>query len=195
MTMKKLSPMVVLPLVLVLLASPACVKKSIGVRSDPPGATVYLDGLEVGQTPVDFIPFDFYGTRQITLHKPGCLSEKRLVRMKAPWYEWFPIDIVSELVVPWTVRDQRTYYFSLARTPPAEDAALLRNAHETREVAQARIEGARREFHYRPPAYVAKGAERKSVFWGPFTAPPRTEPIYRIEKPEEEPGEEPQTQK
>ena len=60
-----------------LASCPACVRKTIGIHSDPPGAIVYIDGLEVGRTPVDGIPFHFYGTREIAVLKEGHLCERR----------------------------------------------------------------------------------------------------------------------
>ncbi len=167
-----------------LAACPSCVKKSIGIRSDPPGALVYIDGVEVGRTPVDCVPFEFYGTREFALYKKGYLCERRVIEMDTPWYSCFPIDIVSELILPWDIRDSRHYYFELRRTEPIEDAALMQHAHETRETAKTRIEAARRLAEYRPRASVVKDAEKKSIFWGPFTSPPRTEPAYQDEEPE-----------
>ena len=95
----------------------------------------------------------------------------------------FKIDIFSELIIPWNIVHRRQYYFELTRTLPIEDAALMRNADATREIARSRIEGARREFAYRPRAYVVKGEGKRSIFWGPFVSPARTEPTYLIEKP------------
>jgi len=176
--MKTLRPILSLPLVLALLASPACIEKTIGIRSDPPGATVYLDGLEIGRTPIENVPFYFYGTREIAVHKSGYLGERRLVEMTAPWYDRFPVDLVTELVLPWTFRDQREYYFALDRTLPIEDSALLRNAYDTKQEAEARIAGARARSQYQPRAFVVKGAEKPSVLWGPLVSPPRTQPAY-----------------
>ncbi len=156
----------------------SCVKRSISVRSDPPDATVYLDGLQVGQTPAMNIPFNFYGTRQLALYKPGYLCEKRVVEIDRPWYSSFPIDIISELVIPWDISDRRRYYFSLKRAGRAEVGALMRHAHQTREIAKARIEGARRARKYKPRAYVVEDARKKFILWGPFLAPPRAQPIY-----------------
>jgi len=170
-----------------LAACPACVLKTIGIRSDPPGATVYLDGLEVGQTPVDNITFDFYGTREIVVDKPGYLCERRMVKIAAPWFCVFPIDIVTELLMPWEIYDRRYYYFPMKPAVRMDKATLLRHADETREIAKARIAAARREAQYRPRKYVVEGAEKPSVFFF-FLSPPRSEPTYRGEtEPEEGP--------
>jgi|GEM_PF-1267868 len=173
-----------------LAACPACVKKTIAVRSDPPGALVYLDGLEIGQTPLERVPFYFYGTREIVLHQRGYLSERRVVEIDQPWYSYFPVDLFSELIIPWDIPDRRSYFFAMKRAGLIEDSALMRHAHETREVAKSRIEGARLAAKYKPRAYVIKGEKKKSVFLGLFTSPPRSEPLYTVpEKPPEEPEE------
>src|SRR5438045_3252646 len=47
-----------------------CVRRTLAVRSDPPGALVYLNGVEVGRTPVqrDFV---WYGTYDVQVRKDG----------------------------------------------------------------------------------------------------------------------------
>lgn len=168
----------------VLAAGPGCIKRSIGVRSDPPGALVYLDGLEVGKTPVDGIRFNFYGTRELVLYRDGHLVERRTVEINTPWYSYFPLDIFTELLNPWDIRDHRDFYFALKRTEPAENATVLRHARETREIARARIEGARREANYKPRTYVVKDAEKPFILWGWMFVPPRGEPVYMGAEPE-----------
>lgn len=169
-----------------LAAGPGCVKKSISVCTDPPGALVYIDGLEAGKAPVHHVPFHFYGTRQIAVYKNGYLPEKRTVTIKTPWYSCFPIDIFTELIIPWDIADRRDYYFALKRAEPIERAALMRHAHQTREVARTRIESARRDADYKPRKYVVKDAEKPFVLWGWLLVPPRGEPVYLGEKAEPE---------
>jgi hypothetical protein len=167
----------------VLAAGPGCIKRSIGVRSDPPGAFVYLDGLEVGKTPVDGIRFDFYGTRELALYKDGYLVERRVVKISTPWYATFPLDVATDLLNPWDIADRRDYYFALKRTEPAERSAVLRHAHETRETARARIASARIEADYKPRTVVVKDAEKRFFLWGWMFTPPRGEPVYMGEEP------------
>lgn len=185
--MKTTRRCIALSLVLAALSlGPACIQKSIGIRSEPPGATVYLDGVEVGRTPVDYIPFDFYGTREIVLARPGYLPERRIVAIDEPWYETFPIDIFTDLLIPWNVQDRRSYYFALRRTEPVERAVLLEHAQDTRLIAAARIEGARREFSYTPRQFAIQGAPKQSILWGPFFAPPRKNLVPAPTAPEPE---------
>ncbi|MFO7898252.1 MAG: PEGA domain-containing protein [Planctomycetota bacterium] len=166
-----------------LAVGPGCVKKTIAVHSDPPGARVYLDGQEIGRTPVLRHPFHFYGVREIAVVKPGRLVARRTVAIHTPWYSWFPIDVFTELVLPVTLRDDRTYYFDLQRAEPIEVSALIRHAHQTREIGKSRIEAARERATYRPPAYVEEGGEKEFILWAPWTGPPRVEPDQLKKEP------------
>lgn len=108
-------------LVLTLLAA-GCVKRFIEVRSDPPGARVFLDGLEVGRTEEDRpcrIPFEFYGTREILLRKEGYHSLATLQEIRPPLYERFPLDLFTEHLIPWTIRDVHRVEVQLEPIPEA----------------------------------------------------------------------------
>jgi hypothetical protein len=168
----------------VLAAGPGCIKRTISVRSDPPGALVYLDGREVGKTPLDGVRFNFYGTREFALYRDGYLVERRTVDIDTPWYSYFPLDIVTELLNPWEIDDHRDFYFAMKRTERPERATVLRHAHETREIARARIAAARSKTNYKPRKYVVKNAEKPFILWGWLSVPPRGEPVYMKAEPE-----------
>ncbi|MCI0652027.1 MAG: PEGA domain-containing protein [Planctomycetes bacterium] len=82
-----------------------CVERWLLVRTDPPGARVFLDGRDAGQAPAR-IPFQHYGTRELLLRLPGHESHSQMVEVSAPWYEWFPIDLLAEHAWPWTLEDE-----------------------------------------------------------------------------------------
>jgi PEGA domain len=88
------------------------VYRRVLVRSDPPGARVLLDGQEVGYTPVG-IPFTWYGTRQLTLIKPGFETRTECVTVSSPWYEFVPIDFVSDNLLPYHVADRHEINWQL----------------------------------------------------------------------------------
>jgi hypothetical protein len=81
-----------------------CVERVLQVRSDPPGATVYVNGTEAGKTPLDH-PFTFYGTVEVALRREGVLYHREFKELSCPWYDHFPVDFFTELLVPWTIRD------------------------------------------------------------------------------------------
>ncbi|MGQ9575166.1 MAG: PEGA domain-containing protein [Thermoguttaceae bacterium] len=89
-----------------------CVQRRMTIRSNPPGAMVYIDDQQIGTTPVS-TNFTYYGTRKFRLVKDGyeTLTEKRTIPV--PWYQYFPLDFVTENLVPGEIRDHRTLDFQL----------------------------------------------------------------------------------
>jgi len=106
---------------LVLAASGCAVDRSLRVTSEPEGATVRLDGVEVGKTPV-VVPFEYYGVRRLTLHREGYLSVSRTIELRAPWTGRFPWDLVTETVLPLRRHDRRKVHIVLT---PGEDVATI----------------------------------------------------------------------
>jgi hypothetical protein len=95
-----------------LVLAPGCVRRRLMVRSNPPGATVYVDNQPIGTTPCA-TSFIYYGTREIRLVKPGYETLTVNQPIPAPWYELPPIDFVSENVVPNDINDFRTVSYNL----------------------------------------------------------------------------------
>src|SRR5580692_11639227 len=103
-------------LLLVVLAGCAlqvgCVQRRLTIRSNPPGAVVYVGNQEIGTTPIshDFI---YYGSRNLTLVKDGYETLKVKAEIPTPWYDLPGIDFVSENLVPTEIRDHRVLDFQL----------------------------------------------------------------------------------
>jgi hypothetical protein len=93
-----------------LLAS-GCVERSLTIRSNPPGAAVYLHDQWVGETPYSFDPV-WYGGYRVMLEKDGFkrLHDRR--EYKAPKKLWIPFDLAMELA-PWRVRDDQVWEYAL----------------------------------------------------------------------------------
>lgn len=105
-----------------LLAVAGCVQRRMTVRSNPPGALVYVDDYQIGTTPVstDFI---YYGTRKIRLVKDGYETLTVRQPFPLPWYQVFPLDFVTENLWPGEIRDERVVDLAMmpaAATPPEE---------------------------------------------------------------------------
>jgi len=111
---------------LVFLATAAgCVQRRMTIRSNPPGALVYVDDYQIGTTPVstDFI---YYGTRKIRLVKDGFETLTVRQPFPLPWYQVFPIDFVTENLWPGEIRDERVVDLAMmpaAAMPPEEVVA------------------------------------------------------------------------
>ena len=78
-----------------------CVKRMVTINSDPSGAKVYFcnETEERGITPCTF-DFTFYGSCPIKLVKEGYEDLNTAIYLKAPVYEYFPIDFFSEIILP-----------------------------------------------------------------------------------------------
>ena len=120
--------------VLGLLAA-GCVERRVVIRSNPPGALVYVDDHEVGITPVAFSPI-YYGNRKIRLVKDGCETKTVIEPMLPPWYEVPPLDFFSENAVPGTLHDTRTLDFQLERPRIVPKEELLARAEDLRRGTQ-----------------------------------------------------------
>ncbi|UUO07702.1 PEGA domain-containing protein [Blastopirellula sp. J2-11] len=117
-------------------ASMGCVRRRMNIRTNPPGAVVYVDDQEVGVTPVS-ASYVHYGTREIRLEKDGYESVSKLHTFKAPWYEYPVLEFFSENVWPWEIRDTRDLDFQMTprRIVPPEE--LRARAEQLRTNAQA----------------------------------------------------------
>jgi hypothetical protein len=111
--------------------STGCVERRLLVRSNPPGALLYVDDVEVGTTPIatDFI---YYGTRKIRLVKDGCETLVVLQPLPTPWYEYVPLDFVSENLVPGHIRDVRVLSYNLQPTVQVPNDQLVTRADSLR---------------------------------------------------------------
>jgi hypothetical protein len=104
------------------------------VRSNPPGATVYVDNYYIGTTPVA-TNFIYYGTRQIKLAKDGYETLTVNQPIPAPWYEYPGLDFVSENVVPGNLRDVRTLTYQLSPQLMTPADQLRARAEQLRQSA------------------------------------------------------------
>jgi hypothetical protein len=121
-------------ILLILLAAGACrARRYLEITSEPPGAQVRLDDEAVGQTPVK-VPFDYYGTRRLTFYAPGYRTSSRRIRVKAPWHARFPLDIVTEVLLPLGLRDRRKVHEELVFGEEVMSLPSLRSVIERANV-------------------------------------------------------------
>ena len=123
-----------------LLGTVGCVERLFEVRSDPPGASVHLNGKEAGTTPLDH-EFTYYGTYDVTLRAPGHYSHKELKVISPPWYEVFPLDFFSEIVIPWKLEDVHTLEVRLVPLSAQLDDTHLDAERKDLEAKAAEIQG------------------------------------------------------
>jgi len=113
-----------------------CVRRRMTIRSNPPGAKVYVDDQEIGVTPVS-TNFTYYATRTITLIKDGYRTEKTQHRVLPTWYEIPGVDFFSENLYPRELRDERVVDFQLVPQENVRLEDLMNRANALRDNAQA----------------------------------------------------------
>ena len=115
-----------------------CVRRRLMVRSNPPGAMVYVDNQPIGTTPcaTDFV---YYGTREIRLVKAGYETLTVNQPLPAPWYQIPPLDFVSENIVPRKIQDYRTASFNMVPQVIVPTEQLIARGEQLR---QSTLQGA-----------------------------------------------------
>lgn len=112
-----------------------CVRRRLTVRTNPPGAMLYVDRQPIGMTPVS-TRFTYYGTRHFEVIKDGYRTEKFLRRFNPPWYEWPGLAFVSETFWPFEQRDERIVDVQMSPDPVVPVEAVIASGQELRDQAR-----------------------------------------------------------
>ena len=131
-------------------------QRTLQIESNPPGALVFLNGEEVGRTPMRK-NFVWYGTYDVQLRKDGYQTLSKKTRVWAPWWQIPPIDFLAELV-PLPLEDAHVVRYPLRpmteqQTDPHE--ILVRAAAMRRQLRSSRYPQKAKE--ERPP--TTRGAQ------------------------------------
>jgi hypothetical protein len=118
-----------------LVFAPGCVRRSLTVTSDPPGALVYLNGQEFGRTPVTR-DFTWYGDYDVALRKEGYETLKTSGKVIAPWWQWVPFDLTAEML-PLHDRQKLSYKLKPTTEAAVEPQVLLSRAEQLRGELQS----------------------------------------------------------
>ncbi len=121
-------------LVAAMLGAPGCVQRRMTIRSSPPGALVYVDDYELGATPVSH-DFVYYGTRNVKLVKDGYETLTVRQPFPVPWYQYFPLDFVTENLVPWEIRDERVVDLAMVPAASVPPESVVARAEQARLAA------------------------------------------------------------
>lgn len=122
---------------LVLLAACAsgCVRRTLSITSDPPGAQLIVNGQPAGRTPAE-LAFSHHGTYRVELRKKGYRPVLDALRLRRKPYEYPVADFVSEVLWPGTIRDRRAAHYQLRRTPPFDQKKILAEARRAAREAE-----------------------------------------------------------
>lgn len=114
-----------------LLAATGCVERYLEIDSNPSGASIAVNGREVGVAPVT-VPFTHYGTFRIDAWWPDRPAATQFTSIDAPWYQHFPLDLFSELLDPTTHVDRHAVAVEFVPAEGAPRAELLERAEAAR---------------------------------------------------------------
>jgi len=115
---------------LCLLGLPGCVRRTISISTEPPGALVWLNDREVGRTPVE-VDFLYYGQYDVRIEKDGCEPLMTSGTAEAPFWDWAGIDLISELM-PFELHSRVAWDYTL-EPAVVDEAALVDRARQLRD--------------------------------------------------------------
>lgn len=122
---------------LALLGSAGCVDRVLQVRSDPPDATVTLDDQVVGKTPLD-LHYTWYGKRYLSVELQGYTQVRELIALNPPWWQYFPLDFITDILVPFTIEDRSDFTYRLEKADVSDEELrqVKKRAAELREKSE-----------------------------------------------------------
>lgn len=125
-------------LLLGVLTQTGCVERLLAIHSDPPGAAVYLDGEKVGTTPCE-VSYTWYGTRDLILELRGYTLIRQEVVLNPPWWQIIPLDLITDVVIPFTIRDYMAVSYAMEPAPFTREEVdtVLQRADELRKKSLA----------------------------------------------------------
>lgn len=111
-------------------AASGCVRRTVTITTEPPGALVWLNDREVGRSPIE-IDFDYYGTYDVRLERDGYEPMMTSGHASAPLWETVGLDLLAELT-PITLRARIAWHYVLE---PLDDdrETLVERARDLRQ--------------------------------------------------------------
>lgn len=100
-----------------------CVRRMVNIDSSPQGAKVYFDRKYIGETPCAY-EFLYYGGHHLELVKEECANLTTVLNLKGPVYEYFPLSVFTEVLVPWELVDTHNINFKLEAGNPRNPLIL-----------------------------------------------------------------------
>lgn len=125
-----LSRLLIVLLLVVAASLPGCIQRTITINSEPQGALVHLNDVEVGRTPVT-VPFTFYGTYDVRLEKEGFETLTTATEAQMPWWEAPGPDLVAE-ALPGNQDVALKWDYVLEPAQPVNPEALIDRAKQLR---------------------------------------------------------------
>ncbi len=113
-----------------------CVERRYTIRTNVPGALAIVNNEEVGPTPASR-SFTYYGPRKITLIADGFQTTEVIQPVPPPWYDNYITEFFTENLVPFTLRDEREFYYEMQPATIPSTTDLQNRAEALRRIGQA----------------------------------------------------------
>lgn len=123
--------------VLIGLVLTGCVERKLIITSEPSGARVWVNDLDVGRTPAE-VGFKFHGDYDVRLELEGHEPLWTIQSTKTPIYEFPPLDLIAE-ALPIRFRNEQRWHFELS---PSRELAESRDEFEAGLLERARATAA-----------------------------------------------------
>jgi hypothetical protein len=117
----------------VLLSAAGCVERTVRIDTRPQGALVILNDEEVGASPVK-VSFLWYGDYDLVVRKEGYETLSTHFQLDPPWWQYPPIDLVTEALWPGMLTDDHVlapFELREQQTPATEE--MVDRATQLRE--------------------------------------------------------------
>lgn len=88
-----------------------CVERRIRITTEPPGARVWLNDVELGASPVE-TAFTFYGDYDVRIEKDGYERLSTMRKARAPVHEWPGPDLIAA-ALPTRIQNEIHWHFEL----------------------------------------------------------------------------------
>src|SRR4051812_15001051 len=100
-----------IPLLAAAALLPGCLERRVSITSEPPGALVTANEVELGRTPLE-ASFTFYGEYDVRVEKEGFEVLRTKAKANTPIYENPPLDLLAT-AVPFTIETTVRWHFKL----------------------------------------------------------------------------------
>ena len=120
-----------------------CADRRLVITSDPPGARVWVNDVDVGRTPTQ-AEFTYFGVYDVRVQKEGFETIITSVKAEQPLYEYPPFDLAAEAV---GARTRVEWHFALQPVPETTQPAaefeqgVLERGRELRTQLQGEPQG------------------------------------------------------
>src|SRR5262245_17787927 len=88
-----------------------CLSRKVSVTSEPPGATVFANDVELGRTPLE-AEFTFYGSYDVRVGLEGDEPRREKVIARSPIYEYPPVDLIA-ILMPFHIDHTVHWHFKM----------------------------------------------------------------------------------